>query len=481
MGQLPPSRRKPKRKTSTYRASAERLRQEGAVAVVTGQQAGLAGGPLYTLYKAESAVAEAVARESAEPESVVVPVFWIEGDDHDFDEVRGVGLLDPSGEYHRIMYGEADERRISIARRPVDPDAFERFLDELFAALGTTDFSEKTRQGLRDAYLGPLADGAEGPITLVDGFARYLYDLLGETTPLVLLSSNNRRLKGLATERFIATALDVEQHHDAVVAQTEALRVAGEVTPITPRAGHLFLQHDQERTPLDVEGEGYRLRGTDRTMTRQEVATIAQERPEDLSPNVMLRPIVQDTILPTILYVGGPTEVAYLRQLALLYEAHGVVMPQVVRRASKLIVEPKVERALAKSGQSLEVLLPDDFDAAVLLVDEEQEGLIDAAAGLSRTELAAIFARLADLASTIDPSLTKAAGAAGARATKELESTIGRLKGSLKRQRQTDIDRLESAHALLKPRGNPQERQLAAPYYRNRFGRDIPTPRELPI
>ena len=455
--------------------SAKRLAQEGSVAVVTGQQAGIAGGPLYTLYKAESAADHAARIQDQNPNVSVVPVFWIEGDDHDFEEVRQLGLFDQTGTFKKVRYGDDDnmlnQKRISIARKVVDPIAFEKFVEELFELLGSTSFTDVAKKRLRDAYLAPLSNGSDQSVTLVDGFARYLYQLLGDKTPVVLLSSHNPSLKRLASNQFVAAATNVEAHHQAVVEQTKVLKTAGEKTPITPRLGHLFIQHEGERLPLDVEGEIYKIRGTDVELSRKQVADIAREQPENLSPNVMLRPIVQDSILPTVMYVGGPTEVVYLKQLAGLYLAHGVKMPAVVRRDSKLIVEPKVERALQKSGRTLHELLAEDFDAPALLIDKDIDDQVEGVAAISRRELAAIFERLVELASSVDPSLKGAAGAAGARATKEVESTIGRIKGSLKKRLKTDIDRLESARNLVMPQGNPQERMIGAPYYQNRYGR----------
>ena len=444
---------------------AERLRDVDVVAVVTGQQAGFAGGPLYTLYKAIGTIRAAEKLEWENPGMTAVPVFWVEGDDHDFDEVRSVGLLEKSGDLRTIRYEDGEEKRASIARRSVSAEGVKSFVDEARELLGETEFSEKTFELLESAY---LAKGS----TLADGFARFLYTILGEETRLVLLSSQNPSLKALATDIFQAAAQYPEMHHQAVVQQTEELAGSSFPTPIESRPGHLFLQHEGERLPLDVEGEEYRLRGTDLLLSREEVANIAVERPVDLSGNVALRPVVQDAILPTVLYIGGPSEIAYQAQLRRLYRAHHIEAPSVAPRPFVTILEPKSARVLERSGYVIEKVMQVDFDPAAELVDEEKKEEILENVAEGKQVLHEAYQGLADLVREIDPTLEKTLGAAEQKAAKELENLGGRLRGGLKKRVEVEIKRLEGGRGLLLPGGNLQERSLSVLTYLNRYGVD---------
>lgn len=446
-------------------ASAQRLADERATAVVTGQQAGIAGGPLYTIWKAVGAVRAAARLEEANPGRAVVPVFWIEGEDHDFDEVRSVGLLERSGDFRSLAYDDGDEAARRVADRRVDPAAWKAFRDDLLELLGSTDFTDELVGLIDDSW------GADG-VTLVDGFARFLYRLLGEETPLVLLSATSPKLRALASEILEAEALDPEGSHAAVVAGTERAAAAGLPTPIDPRPGHLFILHQGERSALDPEGEAYRIRRTGELLTREEVAGIARRNPERLSGNVALRPVVQDAILPTVLYLGGPGELAYLAQLDELYRHLGIPQPHAVPRPFVLLVEPKVERTLESDGVTIAELIAGDFDPVSRVVDEETEKEIERVSREGSDEIDAIFSRFDELIGSIDPTLEKAAGAAATRATRELENLAGRLRGALKRTHETEINRLRTARAHLLPAESLQERRLSILHYLNRYGLD---------
>ena len=186
-----------------------------------------------------------------------------------------------------------------------------------------------------------------------------------------------------------------------------------------------------------------------------------------------LRPVIQDAILPTFLYLGGPGELAYLGQVRELYRVAGIAPPAVAPRPFVLLIEPKVERVLGRDIDDLRELLAEDFDPVARVVDPEVEAQIGKGELEGVEQIAAAFDRFTDLISSIDPTLEKAAGASQTRATKELESLAGRLRGALKRTHEAEINRLRSARALLLPGGSLQERQLSILHYLNRYGIEV--------
>jgi bacillithiol synthase len=442
--------------------AAEALRVPGSYAVVTGQQAGLASGPLYTLYKALGAVREARELEARYPEHRFVPLFWIEADDHDFDEVRRITVLDRAGLARNVAYDDGDRSPRHVGDRRIDREAFGAFQSSLRETMMETEFTPEVYELLGAAY------GIDDA-TLASGFARSLYALLGDV-PLVVVSSRNPRLKRLARDVFEREARDPDALFNALVERTAQLSAEGHATPITPKRGGLFMTHEGTRRALDADGDGYTLRDVATRFTSDELAELARSAPESLSPNVALRPIVQDAILPTAIYLGGPSEVAYLEQLTSAYAAFDLEPPVFGTRPFVLLLEPKAKRAIEGAGLSIERMLREDFNVAAFVVDDAVEREIEGARDRAHASIRAAMAEFEALTKQIDPTLEKALGATGAGAEKGIEEFSKRLRSALKRRSQTEIDRLESARELLLPGGRLQERSLNALYYVNKFG-----------
>jgi len=444
-------------------ASAEMLRGENCYAVVTGQQAGIAGGPLYTLYKAVGAVRAAAELARLHPAHRFVPVFWIEADDHDFDEARRVALLDRSGNVHALAYDDGDARPLHVGDRRNSAEGAAALIAALRDVLPSSEFTDDALQLVADAYRTGDAE------TLADGFARSLYAMLG-ATPLVLVNSRNPELKRLAADVFEREVAAPERMFPAIEARTVELAALGLPTPIVPKPGCLFITYEGERRSLVPDGESYQIRGTDERISREEAVRTAREHPERLSPNVMLRPIVQDAILPTVVYLGGPSEVAYLRQIGPAYESFGMEPPAIAPRPFVLIVEPKVRRVLEGESVTLEMLVAEKFDAAALVVDRAIVDELEEAKGRALAKLREAFGEMEEITRRIDPTLEKTLGSAGAGAGKGVEDLAKKLAAALKRRQQTEIDRLNGARALLLPNGAPQERGVNALHFIARYG-----------
>ncbi|MBS1912042.1 MAG: bacillithiol biosynthesis cysteine-adding enzyme BshC [Bacteroidetes bacterium] len=443
--------------------AAAALRSPETYAVITGQQAGLAGGPLYTLYKAIGAIRAAEDLARLHPEHRFVPVFWIEADDHDFDEVRMLTLLDRSGAPVTVAYDDGDRRPLHVGERRISTAGLASFLEEVRTALPATEFGDEALAMLQHAY--DATDNA----TLADGFARALYAVLGET-PLVLLSSRNAGLKRLAADVFARELSNPTLLFDALMARTSALAAEGLPTPIEPKPGALFITHNGERRALDYDGSGYTIRGAGERMTIARAAELAATQPERFSPKVALRPIVQDAILPTAVYLGGPSEVAYLRQIRDAYGAFGIEAPATGPRPFVLITDPKSRRALDAAKLELTALLEPDFDAAALLVDREMETRLEEAHARAMEKVEEARLELEEIVRAIDPTLEKSLGAAAAGATKSFDDLAKRAGSALRKKQSTEIERLNAARAFLMPRGELQERSLNALTLIARFG-----------
>ncbi len=441
--------------------AAATLRDPDSYAVVTGQQAGIAGGPLYTLYKAIGAVRAAEELSRLHPEHRFVPVFWIEGDDHDFDEARKIALLDRSGNPQALAYDDGIAAPLHVGDRANSGPGVEALAASLREILPPTDFTDQAIAVVTGSY--------RAGERLADGFARALYTILGET-PLVLVDSRNPALKRLAADLFATEAADPAPLFDAVQGRTAGLAGAGQPTPISPKPGALFITHEGERRSLVPDGDGYTVKGTGRHMSRDEAAALARTSPELFSPNVALRPIVQDAILPTAIYLGGPSEVAYLRQIRDGYDVFGMEPAAVMPRPFVLLLEPKVRRVLDAGDLSLEELLAEEFDAAARAVDGAVLEEVEQSRERALEGLRSAYAEMESVIRRIDPTLEKTLGAAAAGATKGVEDLAKRLGSALKKKQQTEIDRLAGARTMVMPGGSLQERVLNPLYFIDKYG-----------
>ena len=334
------------------RAAADSLAHADTVAVVTGQQAGAFGGPLYTLLKAITAIqlARRTASESGVP---VVPVFWVEAEDHDWDEVRAVTVLDADWQARSIQLASPEGAgQLPVGALRVD-SRIDESLAALKAAVAQTDFTEWMLSGLEDAWRPGEGMGV--------AFARWLEGLLGPHG-LVVFDSSDPAAKPLVADLF-ARELQFPGRTSALAgAAARELADRGHQPQVIPQPDSLALfRVDGARRPIRQQ-DGALLIG-DEVHQAAALAAEAVEHPERFSPNVLLRPIVQDTLFPTICYVAGPSELAYFAQLHGVYEHFGVPMPLTYPRASATLVDSAAARFLEKYDVPIEALQPQD-DAA---------------------------------------------------------------------------------------------------------------------
>ncbi len=441
------------------RASIERLRSPEAVAVLTGQQLGLFGGPLYTVWKALGAVltARRVERETGRP---AVPVFWLAGEDHDLDEVRGTALA--RGEsVARVRYGDAAPgNREPVGRKTLDAETVAAALAEMERALPEGPHRSEVLELLREAW-------APGRLWR-DAFWDTL-QALTRGTGLVFVSPDDPAIKALAADLFAQEADDPQATLRALQAASDDLVASGYHAQIAPAPLNLFWLRGDERLALDPASGGPASGGAVARGTAHRIddlGAFARETPEALSPNVVLRPVLQDALFPTVAYVAGPGETAYFAQLKGVYERFGVPMPAIVPRLSVSLIEPGVRKVLDRYGLDVPDL-KDGIDAHwKRLAQEAQTAEAHAASGAdlpaafaaSREAAATELARLTDLAADLNPSLRAAGEAAQARIYKAIARLETKTVRVQKRQHDDVRARLARAHAALWPGGSLQER-----------------------
>ena len=433
---------------------------EGALAIVTGQQVGILGGPLYTLYKALSAVR--VARSaSSQLGRPVVPLFWMDADDHDFDEVRHAHLLSPSGELVSVHYEVGGgESRIPVGGRRLEP-AIEKVLEAASQALPASEFKAELLQAL-EAY----APGR----SLAEAFGSFLLRLT-RGTGLAVVDPSLPALKRLAVDLFRRELAEGRESKKSVRAATEKLVAAGYHAQATTVDSQLNLSYARpERHPISVEGNGFRLAPDGGVLSREQVRRLLDEEPECFSPNVLLRPLYQDTLLPTLAYIAGPSELAYFAQLRGLYAHFGVTMPLVAPRASFTVVERAQARFLERYGVDLTRLNSDDESVLNEILRRHSPPRLEEDLARAHTCIQEITAALERDLAEVDPTLVPTVASTRGKLFHHLKELESKALRAVKRKNETVRSQFLATRTALFPGFEMQERKLSPLVFLNKHG-----------
>jgi len=438
------------------------LRDPRSVAVVTGQQAGLFGGPLYVLHKALGArkAARLIEERRGTP---AVAVFWVASDDHDFAEVRSATVIDDAARLRTLRYAPLEEPAGQPASMIRLDDTITRLVEELGQALPASPH--------RDDLITLVADAYRPGAVLSDAFARMLSSLLPD---LVVLEPSDGALKALMAPVLAREIAEGSPTSRLALEVGASLLAAGyhQQVPVRPGFLNLFVYADGERRALAKQDGTIEVRGVGRRLAAARAAEIVSADPASWSPGVLLRPLVQDALLPTAAYVGGPAEIAYHAQIGPSYAHFGIPRPAFIPRPSLTLVEPAQVRALEAEGLKLTDLAADPEG---LLARWAREAYPDVEAAFARTrealdrEMDAVEDRLAAL----DPTLRAAADAARGRALHQIETLHEKSIRALKKRDQSRADRLRRSRDALFPGGSFQERGVGLVGVLARHGRGL--------
>ena len=441
------------------RSHIETLRDPDSIAVVTGQQVGLFTGPLYTIYKTITTLQliEEWADQTGRP---VVPVFWVEGEDHDFEEIATAHVL-RRNEVAPLSYQPDIDANPGAVGRLALTDEVHEVVDQLDEALPPSDFKPAVMEHVRAAY--------RPGTRLEDAFTRLICSFF-EDDGLVFMNPDDARLKALTRPLFRRELEDPQASVAQVDAASQALQDRGYHAQVNARPTNLFWLGDDSRWAIDLEDENtFRLRGTDRTFSRSELISRLDETPERFSPNVVLRPLMQDHLLPTAAYVAGPGEVSYFAQYGGVYEWADLDMPLIHPRASVSLVEGKVQKVLDKYGLSVSDFHDDLEPLFQDVVIDTMEVDVDALFSEALPQLHQTLNALKPEVEAVDRTLGASTEAARSAIMDEMESLKQKVVRAEKRQQDEVRSQLKKAHTNLRPNGTLQERTINVLYYLNKY------------
>lgn len=446
----------------------KKLEHDNTVAVVTGQQMGLLTGPLYTIYKSIGTIKLCETYRAKFPQYEFVPVFWLELEDHDFDEIRHAQLLSVDNDLKKISYNGADPG--NVIRNPINhlsiTEDMQRVLDEIKSVLYPTDFTHEWQGLIEKAY--------QQGTSIAQAFGKMLADLLG-SYGLILMDPSDKEFKKLAAPVFKKEIENTDRIHQLFQMQSESLKQSGYEAQVETSPSNLFLlDNGAEKLSINVEKKNkFRLSAGDIASEKNAITKILESSPERFIPNVVLRPIVQDTLLPTFAYVAGPAEVAYFGQFKSVYEFFEVPQPLVVPRPFATILEKKNAKVLDKYKIELQQV----FTHSKTLIDQvamQQSGVpIEAVFGQFTGQMNSQFKTLQKQLMEIDPNLKGAVETAQQKADQALQVLKTKTIESEKRRNEVLVDQIRKLIHHLYPHHNFQERELNVLYYLNKYGRDF--------
>jgi bacillithiol biosynthesis cysteine-adding enzyme BshC len=431
------------------REAAAKLADSGTVAVVTGQQAGLFGGPAFTLYKILTAV-KLARRVQTEHDVPAVPVFWVEAEDHDWTEVASCSILDAQFQRQTIVLphpaggGQTPVGRIMLG------EEIHAAIDQLAGTLAPSEFTAELLNDLRLAY--------RSGVGMADAFSRWLERLTADLG-VVVFDCSDSAAKPLVGPIFTREIQNVGRTWQLAGEAGERLATSGYHTQVSGSStdGAALFRLDGARTAIPPGEVGGLL-------------DAARNQPETFSPNVLLRPIVQDALFPTICYVSGPNELAYLGQLRKVYEHFGVPMPLFYPRSSATVLDSAGSRFLAKYDLPFEALQARDEAALNRVLAASLPEAVDRALRRAEEVVETSMADLIASLPSIDPTLEGAGKSTLGKLQHDLSALRGKVISAAKKRDETLRRQFFRAQAQAFPDGIPQERAVGSVWLINRYG-----------
>ncbi|HEY9006266.1 MAG TPA: bacillithiol biosynthesis cysteine-adding enzyme BshC [Ohtaekwangia sp.] len=403
------------------------LQDSKTFTVVTGHQLNIFTGPLYFIYKIVTVINACRKLKNLYPEYTFVPVYWMASEDHDYDEIK----------YFRL-YGK------KYTWQTEQTGAVGRF--------STQDIKSLLQEVPGDTRI--FQEAYTKNKNLSDAVRHYVNALFGDEG-LVVVDADHASLKSLFKPVIYQDIFD-NVSRKLVDKTNEELQQRDYYTQVYCRDINFFYLDKNLRSRIEKSGDVWKVLDTDITFTANELKKLIEEHPERFSPNVILRPLYQEVILPNLAYVGGPAEVVYWLQLKSVFEHFQVPFPMLMPRNFALILDHTIQRKFDKTGLELKDLFEDKnyiFNHWVL-----KHSPRNLTVGAERTQIYTLFEELKKRSDAIDKTLTAYIGAEGKRALNSLEKIERKLLRAEKRLHKDKLGQIEAVKDALFPNGSLQER-----------------------
>lgn len=414
----------------------ESLKQKNIFTVTTGHQLCLFTGPLYFIHKIFSTINLAEELKKQFPDFDFVPVYWMASEDHDFEEVNNFNAFNKNFKWESKQAGAVGDFKTEE-------------LKELFAlvkeSFGTNENGNYLSSLFEKAYLNNS--------TLKDATRFLVNELFGEYG-LVIIDGHDKEFKkqfaGIL-EKEIFESISFSK----VKESTDALNKMGYATQVNPRPINCFYIADNLRARIERINSDFKVIGTDISFSENEMKNMIDTEPEKISPNVVLRPVYQQIILPNIAYVGGPGELAYWLQYKSMFDALDVLFPILIPRNFITVIDAGIKNKIDKLNFKPE----DFFNDAKELIDAYQLKTNNVfTLDKEKEKLTELYNGLIEKVSAVDKTLNAASMAELQKVLNGVEQLIGKANKALKQRSETEINQINGVKQKLFPNGTPQER-----------------------
>ncbi len=442
-----------------------KLEEENTFAIVTGQQLGILSGPLYTIYKIVTLLKLIELLNKHYQKLKFVPVFWLDGEDHDFEEVNKIKLIDQENRIKSTEYSmQPKQNQHGPIGSYVFDDQIEKFIHDLNSALPNSEYKPNVINEVATIY--------RAGSTFESAFVKWINRLFPQSG-IIFFSSNDTAVKSLLSGIFHKEISELPNTSRLVIQKSAELEANYHVQ-LKPRALNLFMFYKGGRYLIEPREDDFSLKGTRHYLSKQELLQIAMQTPELLSPNVILRPVCQDKLLPTAAYIAGPSEIAYFAQLKSVYKHFDITMPIIYPRASVTLVEDKVMRILEKYELSVLDIFNDIETVTKRIVEFVSEVKIDELFNDSIKRIEDILNEMKFGLGYIDQTLLGALENTRVKIQENFKSLNDKTIMAQNRKHEIAIRQVQKALNHLFPNGNFQERELNIVNYMNKYGPDFP-------
>jgi len=428
----------------------EALDNSKTFTITTGHQLNLFTGPLYFLYKIVSTINLCETLSKEYPDCRFVPVYWMATEDHDFEEIKFFNYGDRKLVYERESHG-------AVGR--LDTEGLEQVHKQLELVLGSSKYSEELTRLFFESY---------SKENLSEATKKLAHELF-KSDGLVIVEADDPALKELMIPIFEKELMNQESFK-AVSKTLEAWKDEYKIQ-VTPREINLFYLNDTGRYRIIKRDDQFFLEGSELSFSKEQIIKELHAHPERFSPNVIMRPLYQEVILPNLCYIGGGGEIAYWLELKGYFESQNIPLPILLLRNSALLVNEKQMEKLGK----LDLTVEDLFQKEYLLEEQivKQVGEIEINFNSQKDLLKKQFEELYEIAQETDPTFKGAVGAQERKQIKGLEHLEKRLLKAQKRKWKDYINRALIVQQELFPNGSLQERQANFSYFYKDHGPEL--------
>ncbi len=428
----------------------ELLSQPRTYVVITGQQPGLLSGPLYTIYKAVSAIV--ISERLSTENCTLIPVFWNASEDHDLSEIDHISMF-KENEPYKIHY-DCVSNTTAFSHKSLDKSEVNKMLTVVDGVSTNSEFKPLLLKKVRDI----IQDSS----TIGDFFSRFMISLFGEYGFAVVEPQSLRELMAPVFKRLIEQPAECAQILSDAGQELKRLGYRPKIHKESGMCDFFLLNEGGERLRVTYNNN---FQADEESFSKRELLNLLNENPYRFSADAATRPITQDFIFPTYAYVAGPSEIAYLAQLKRLYDFFSLEMPVIFPRFGATIVEKKVSKALEKNHVEIRELRNKER-----LLKDLAKKKIDRTFDYFRNEVLSNMSEVTRQAESVDKALIGTCSLAEGRILKIINALEDKVAAQLKKYDSIVRLQITKAHSNIFPEGSLQERRINVMEYLTKFG-----------